>query len=108
MGMQNRAEKTESKFWCSVCHAAIGEPFFQRSVRTIIFVVLTPVVQQTDNVIHQAPVVQKVDNAIHRINLYPLNGAIGFPNTHPLDSDLSGEWRYPSFEQPGPDKLYPV
>ena len=36
-----------------------------------------------------APVVQKVDNAIHRINHYPLNSAIGFPNTYPWDSDLS-------------------
>ena len=39
--------------------------------------------------IYLAPVVQKVDNTIHRINLYPLNSAIGFPNTYPLDSDLS-------------------
>ena len=39
----------------------------------------------------QVPVVQKVDNAIHRINLYPLDSAIGFPNTYSLlDSDLSG------------------
>ena len=38
----------------------------------------------------QAPVVQKVDSSIHRINLYPLENAIGFPNTYPLDSDLSG------------------
>ena len=37
----------------------------------------------------QAPVVQKVDNAIHRINHYPLDRAIGFPNTYPWDSDLS-------------------
>ena len=37
------------------------------------------------------PVVQNVDNAIHRIIVYPLNSAIGFPNTYPLvDSDLSG------------------
>ena len=36
-----------------------------------------------------APVVQKVDNAIHRITHYPLNSAIGFPNTYPWDSDLS-------------------
>ena len=41
-------------------------------------------------VIHQAPVVQKLDSAIHRINLYPVDNAIGFPNTYPLDSDLSG------------------
>ena len=27
---------------------------------------------------HLAPVVQKVDKAIHRINLYPLDSAIGF------------------------------
>ena len=26
---------------------------------------------------------------IHRINLYPLDSTIGFPNTYPLDSDLS-------------------
>ena len=38
----------------------------------------------------QAPVVQNVDNAIHRINLYPVDRAIGFHNTYPLDSDLSG------------------
>ena len=37
----------------------------------------------------QAPVVQKVDSAIHRINLYPVDNPIGFPNTYPLDSDLS-------------------
>ena len=37
-----------------------------------------------------APVAKKVDNPIHRINHYPLDSAIGFPNTHLLDSDLSG------------------
>jgi len=36
-----------------------------------------------------APVVQKVDSAIHRTNLYPVDNPIGFPNTYPLDSDLS-------------------
>ena len=34
----------------------------------------------------QAPVVQKVDSAIQRINLYPLDSAIGFPDTYPLVS----------------------
>ena len=38
----------------------------------------------------QAPVVQTVDNAIHRINHYPLDIAIGFAITYPVDSDLSG------------------
>ena len=38
----------------------------------------------------EAPVVQKVESAIHRINLYPMDSAIGFPNTYPLESDLSG------------------
>ena len=38
----------------------------------------------------QVPVVQKLDSAIHRINLDPVDSAIGFPNTYPLDSDLSG------------------
>ena len=37
-----------------------------------------------------APVVQTVDNAIHRINHYPLDIAIGFASTYPVDSDLSG------------------
>ena len=36
--------------------------------------------------IYLAPVVQKMDNAIHRVNHYPLQNAIGFPNTCPLDS----------------------
>ena len=37
-----------------------------------------------------APVVQKSDSAIHRINLYPVDNAISFPNTYLLDNDLSG------------------
>ena len=32
-----------------------------------------------------APVVQKVDNGIHCISHYPLDSAIGLPNTYPLD-----------------------
>ena len=38
----------------------------------------------------QVPVVQKADSSIQRINLHPVDSAIGFPNTYPLDSDLSG------------------
>ena len=49
-----------------------------------------------------APVVQKLDSAIHRINHYALDSTFGFPNTYPLDRDLSGGWRYPTFEQLGP------
>ena len=37
-----------------------------------------------------APVVQTLDSAIHRIKIYPVDSAIGFPSTYPLDSDLSG------------------
>ena len=38
----------------------------------------------------QAPViVQKMNNTIHRINIYPLDSAIGFHNTYLLDSDIS-------------------
>ena len=36
-----------------------------------------------------APVVQTLDKAIQWINIYPVDGAIGFPNTYPLGSDLS-------------------
>ena len=38
----------------------------------------------------QAPVVQRVDNAIHRINHYPVDSLVCFPNTYLPDSDLSG------------------
>ena len=37
-----------------------------------------------------ALVVQKLDSAIHGINHYPADNVIDFPNTYPLDSDLSG------------------
>ena len=49
------------------------------------------------------PVFRKVDNVIYRINLYPLDNAIGnFPNTYPLKSDLSSGECNPTFEQPEP------
>ena len=41
-------------------------------------------------VLHQGPVAQKVDNGIHFIKFNPLNNLIGFPNTYPPDSYLSG------------------
>ena len=44
----------------------------------------------------------RLDNAIHRINLYPVDSTIIFPNTNPLDSDLFSGQRYPTFEQLGP------
>jgi len=37
-------------------------------------------------------------------NYYPVDSAFGFGITYPLDSELSGEKRYPTFEQPGPSK----
>ena len=37
----------------------------------------------------QAPVVRRSDNSIHWINLYPVDNAIRFAITYPLDSDLS-------------------
>ena len=37
-----------------------------------------------------ALVVQKLDSAIHGINHYPADSVIGFSNTYPLDSGLSG------------------
>ena len=47
-----------------------------------------------------------LDSAIHRINLYPVDNAIGFPNTYPLDSDLSGGQRYPTFERLAPEYYF--
>ena len=40
--------------------------------------------------INLASAAQKMKNAIHQINLHPLDNATGFPNTYPLNSDLSG------------------
>ena len=40
-----------------------------------------------------------MDSAIHWISYYPLFSAIGYHNTYPLDSDLSGV----AFEQLQPD-----
>ena len=31
-----------------------------------------------------------------------MDNPIGFPKTYPLDGDLSGGERYPTFKQPGP------
>ena len=45
-----------------------------------------------------------LDSAIHRINLYPVDSAISFPDAYPLKSDLSGGYRFPTFEQPGPER----
>ena len=33
-----------------------------------------------------------------------MDSVIDFRNTYPLDSDLSGGYRYPTFEQPGPER----
>ena len=41
------------------------------------------------NIVLQAPVVQTLDSAIHQIKIYPVDNAIGSPNTYPLDRDLS-------------------
>ena len=38
----------------------------------------------------QGPVARKMDSAIHRINHYPLDSVIDFPNTYLLDNDLPG------------------
>jgi len=51
---------------------------------------------------NQVPVVQRVGGAVHRINRYPLDIAIGFAITYPVDSDPSGGQRHPPPEQPGP------
>ena len=54
---------------------------------------------------HQALVVQTLDSAIHQIKICPVDNAIVFPNTYPLESDLSGGLRYPTFEHLGPDDV---
>ena len=58
-------------------------------VDPIILLTWHHVFKKVGNTAPQASVVQRLD--IHRINLYPVDSAIiGFPNTYPLDSGLSG------------------
>ena len=56
-------------------------------------------------IILQVPVVERADNAILWINFNPADNAIVPPHTYPLDSELSGGQPYPTFEQPGPQKI---
>ena len=49
-----------------------------------------------------APVVLTLDSAIPRMNQYPADKYYGNQLRSPLDSDLSGGLRYPTFEQPRP------
>ena len=79
--LQERHQETEA---CK-CHNQSSKPFWNSMP---VFVLVEDDIKHF-NSIKQAPVVQKVDNAIHRINHYPLDSAIGFPNTYPWDSDLS-------------------
>ena len=52
-----------------------------------------------------------VDSVIHfssnpgLINLYPADSVVCFVNTYPLDSDLSGGYHYPAFEQLRPTEF---
>ena len=57
---------------------------------------------------HLAPVFRRLDRAIHWINLYPVDNAIRFAITYPLDSDLSVGQCYSPFIQLGPDVICPV
>ena len=54
------------------------------------------VTQKIKNWPHAA--VKKLDNTIHWINHYPVNNAIGFPETCPVDSDLSVGSNFPPLE----------
>lgn len=63
-----------------------------------------PVVQTLYSAIRQAPVGQTLDGVVHRTNHYPADKYYGNQLRHPLDSDLSGGWRCPAFEQLGLDK----
>ena len=46
-----------------------------------------------------ALVVQRADNALHWINRSPVDSAVSFVISYPLDNDLSVGYRYPPFEQ---------
>ena len=73
-------------------HVALANLFFQFLVTfvTVNIGAIAYVLPYSLKLLKLAPVVQKVDNAIHRINHYPLDIAIAFAITYPVDSDLSG------------------
>ena len=52
--------------------------------------------------IQLALVVQGANTAIHEINHYPVDKSSQDKPRYSLDSDLSGGWHYPSFEQLAP------
>ena len=98
----------EIKFRLSSCNWSIQR--FKRTMmenkwhfRLLNNLVSTRIAEKTHEDIPQAPVVQTLDSAIHWINHYSLDNSIGFASVYPVDSDLSGGQRYPSFEQLGPD-----
>ena len=39
------------------------------------------------------------------MNLYPVDNAVGFPNTYPLESDLSRGQCYAMFDHLAPDAI---
>ena len=48
-----------------------------------------PIVSEIPGFIYrEGSAVKKLNNAIHRINLYPLDSAISFAHTYPLDSEF--------------------
>ena len=49
--------------------------------------------------------VQNVRSVIQCMNHHSVDSGIDFPDTYPLDSDLSGALHYPSFEQLGPELI---
>ena len=38
-------------------------------------------------------VANKVNSVIHRIKIYPVDKAVGFPNTYPVDIENITRWR---------------
>lgn len=49
------------------------------------------------------PVVRRVDDAVRWINRYPVDSSVCFSNIYTLGSDLSSVYRYPPFEEQGPE-----
>ena len=52
---------------------------------------MTIVEYASGHLLKPGPSGPNVEGTIRWINLHPVDNAIGFPNTYPLDSDLSSE-----------------
>ena len=85
--LHNSSHHTKVEFNnCFIIHSNISK--FLTRLLLVVFLQNFGLFLSTVSGYNQASVVQRLDSTIHRINHYPADSAISFPNTYPLDSDF--------------------